>query len=347
MIFDFLKREKRSSSSYTDAAVQAILSSASGGVVAAPTGVGALEVASGVIGRALSSATVSSDSSEIESALNPEVLNTIGRELIRKGECLFEIRVMDGGLKVVLIPASTWTVHGDPDPDSWEYEVTASGPDGTETTQRIPTAGVIHCRYAIDPARPWRGLGPLQVATLTGRFGAGIEGQLGNESHGAHGCLVGLPKDGQSSTLDSLRDDLGKLKGRTSIVESGSWDRTGGSTAWQVHRLGFMAPNEAVQAHKEASKMILATCGVPVELFESSDGTGQREGWRRLLFGTVAPIARMVEIELSRKLDTTVGFVFDELRASDLSGRARAYKTLVEGKMAPIQAERICGFSSE
>ena len=48
---------------------------------------------------------------------------------------------------------------------------------------------------------------------------------------------------------------------------------------------------------------MLGACGVPVELFEPGQGTGQREAWRRFLFGTVHPVSNLVLEELRDKLD--------------------------------------------
>ena len=56
-----------------------------------------------------------------------------------------------------------------------------SGPSGT-VTRRTESAGVLHFRYATEPTRPWRGLGPLEFASLTGQIAANIELDLGQES---------------------------------------------------------------------------------------------------------------------------------------------------------------------
>ena len=83
-----------------------------------------------------------------------------------------------------------------------------------------------------------------------------------------------------------------------------------------------------------AGLSVLAACGVAVELVRSADGTGQREAWRRFLFGTVAPVAKLVRAELAEKLDTPdLALGFDELRASDLAGRARAFASMVKAGM--------------
>ena len=63
-----------------------------------------------------------------------------------------------------------------------------------------------------------------------------------------------------------------------------------------------------------------AACGLSPSLFtERGDGTAQREGWRRAVFGVISPLGRMVESEFRTKLDEPgLRLVWDELRASDL-----------------------------
>ena len=94
-------REKRqvspadttSSTAYTDARIAAILSAAGGDAAADVNAIAAAEIASGLWGRAMASASVS-PSTAATRALTPAVLELIGRELVRKGEALFLLQVM-------------------------------------------------------------------------------------------------------------------------------------------------------------------------------------------------------------------------------------------------------------
>ena len=91
---------------------------------------------------------------------------------------------------------------------------------------------------------------------------------------------------------------------------------------------------------------ILSACGVPPSLaMPNSDGTAQREAWRRFLFSTISPVARIVAAELAVKLDTpTLRFAFDDLYASPiLTGRARAYSSMVSAEMDKERAARLAG----
>ena len=113
---------------------------------------------------------------------------------------------------------------------------------------------------------------------------------------------------------------------------------------WRAERLGANPPVSLVDLSSRAERSVLAACGVPVELVDSNSGTGDREAWRRFLFGSVAPVAKIIEEELRAKLDPGVGLQFPELRASDLAGRARAFKQLTEAGVDTKEAREICGF---
>ena len=79
----------------------------------------------------------------------------------------------------------------------------------------------------------------------------------------------------------------------------------------------------------------------------SSDGTAQREAYRRFLTMTVQPLAGILAEELSEKLEAPVSFDFSDLRAHDLGGRAAAFQRLVQGGMAVAEAVSITGLMVE
>ena len=56
---------------------------------------------------------------------------------------------------------------------------------------------------------------------------------------------------------------------------------------------------------------MLAACGCSPALFDDSDGTSKREALRQWHLGTVKPLARLLEAELSAKLETRVRLNFD------------------------------------
>ena len=60
-------------------------------------------------------------------------------------------------------------------------------------------------------------------------------------------------------------------------------------------------------------------------------------------FGTISPVARTLEHELSAKLDQRINLDFRELFASDLTGRSRAFSQMVAGGMDPGKAAGLAG----
>ena len=195
------KFEKRADSSYTDALVSALTSNAGGRALAIPTATAALESCAGFISRSFAGAIVKSDSG-IDRLLNPPLLSMIGRALIRRGEIVFYIDAsVEGG--VFLLPCESWDVNGGPNPETWTYRCTVGGPQRTTS----PLTGCRRracCIYPtrVDPERPWRGYGPLYVASLGGRLSRrdrqprSPTRPLGRV---AHSCLCQPPKLVQSA----------------------------------------------------------------------------------------------------------------------------------------------------
>ena len=331
-------------SSYTDTLVDLIVTRASGDTAKA-TATGALEAASGIVARAFAAAEVSGPP-ELTGALTPSLLSMVGRALIRQGEFVAAINVKDG--RVTLTPAADWDVTGGHDPDGWNYRLNLAGPSRSTTRPRTPASAVIHLTYSRDPARPWRGVGPIESASLAGRLSAETLAALADESSGARGQLLPVPTDGQDPTVEQLRADIRKLKGQTALVETtqAGWGegRSGAPQRdWQPNRIGANPPAPLVQLHDTASREVLAAVGVNPALFSAGDGTAAREAWRQLLFGVVAPLGRIVQEELQAKLETEITISWEELRASDLSGRARAFQSMVGGGMDVAKAASLAG----
>lgn len=336
--------EKRAAgSAYTAAVIARIAEHVAGGD-ATPDGIAALEIAAGLWGRGFASADVA-PSTVTSRAVNASILETIGRELVSNGECVFDIRVNGGA--VSLLPAESWDVIGGPDPATWNYTLTLAGPSFSQTVYRT-AAGVVHCRYAPDPSEPWRGIGPLAHASITGKLAALLDVKLQQEIGGPVGRVLPLPPgqvDGLIAALNGLTGNLVKVD----TTESGQWDgaggRGGGSNGdFMPRRIGANPPAELISLRSDVSTAVLSACGIPAELIIRADGAALRESWRQFLHGTVSPVADIVAAELAAKLDTPdLKLSFDRLFASDLSGRARAFQSLVGGGMDTDRAAALAG----
>ena len=97
---------------------------------------------------------------------------------------------------------------------------------------------------------------------------------------------------------------------------------------------------------KDVFEHVLAACGVPPSLFLDSDGTSQREGLRRWHLGTVLPLAKVIEHELSAKLETEVRLRFDNYPL-DLAGRAASFQKLVAAGMGINEALATTGLLAD
>ena len=341
-LWPFGRSEKREAG-YTDAIVAGIIARASGSAAAVAGATAALETAAGHVGRAFAAADVAGPAFARE-VLTPASLMLMGRELIRRGETVLAI---DANTRA-LLPATSWDIHGAPDPMTWSYRATMSSPSYT-TTRTMPGAAVLHPRYAVEPARPWAGLGPVQVATLAGKLSASLAASLTEEAGTTMGFVLPMPVGGDDPTVAPLKADLKVSNGALHLVESTQTMHAGqaGSAPardWVPQRLGPNPPAAEVALFTAAGNEVLACCGVPPSLAASdAEGTAQREAFRRFLHLCVNPLARLIEAELSEKLDGEVSLSFDGLFAGDLSGRARAFQSLVGGGMDPGKAAGLAG----
>ena len=339
--------EKREAS-YTDAIVQALLSQATG-TDAAPRAVGPVEVAAGYWSRAFSSARILPENS-ITQALTPLIMGMIGRALVKDGELvlLIEVDPMRGPL---ITPASGWDVYGPYNRRDWHYRLTLQGPDRDSTRKRrFEGDSVIHAMYAVNYGNPFKGISPLTHSILTGTLQRNIEQRLKEEFSGPVGSVLPVPDSVEN--LTALSTDIKTLRGRLALVEttSGGWGDgviEAPNTDWKPNRIGAAPPPETVTLRENVRDSILAACGVPPPLVQNSGGTDTREAWRQFLHGTIAPVARTLETELSEKFDMAVTIDFENLFASDIQGRARAYKSLVDGGVPPAMAAEICGFPKD
>ena len=223
------------------AVLDAFTAQAAGTIPATPTATGALESCCGFVQRAFSTAEVQSSSPMVRAVLDPLTLGMIGRALYRTGEIVFMVSADDGALK--LLVAQSHDVRGGPDPEVWTYRVTLTGPSTTWTHDAVPAADVIHVRYAVNAATPWRGFSPLQVASLAGRLSGETTAALADELSGPRGSLLEVPVDGQDQTVARLRRDIPKLGGRLAFVQGGDWNQsTGGVAKWEQRRIGASPP---------------------------------------------------------------------------------------------------------
>ena len=336
------KAEKRESNPYTDAIVSRIVEAAGGLSSGDPSAIAAFEVACGLYSRAFASAKITPQNNRTM-AITPSVAAAIGRGLIRSGESLHLIEVIEGTIR--LVPIGHWDITGGDDPRTWYVRASIFGPSETREVVR-PWNAFLHVRYAVDPASPWRGIGPLGWASDTGILAGNLEKRLGEEAGGPVAHLLPVPSagegegDGESDPNTLLRADIKAGKGRTLLIETTTQGWGQGAPAAPRRdlvpsRLGADPPATLASLRTDAALSVLGACGVPPSLAASvsGDGTAQRESWRRFLHGSVQPLAAITSQELSEKLEVPITFDFSKLMASDIMGRARSVGSLVKSGM--------------
>ena len=335
MKIPFLNRPE-TRAGYTDAVVRALLEEADDSPTVGAASLGVTEACAGLWGRSFASATVT-PAGPAATALTPAVLEAIGRRLLLAGECLFEIEVEDGAVK--LVEASSWEIE---ERDASIYRADFATPEGV-VNRSLTADRVIHPRIGASANRPWLGESPIPSATA--KLAALLETRLTQEVGGPVGSVLPQPHQG---SMTALQADIDKLAGRTVLVEStsgGYGDKEAAPKGdFITRRIGADPPESMIGLRKDVQASILGACGCPGSLLERSDGTLAREEMRRFLHSTISPVAGIVAGELSVKLDTPgLAFDFAQLFASDLSGRARAFQSMVGGGMDVGKAAALAG----
>ena len=337
------KHETRESGGDFSDAVVRLIEAQAAGTAADASSTAAVEAAAGALSRAFASAKVVGPS-WARDAVTPEFLAQVGRDLVRSGDSMHVITV-DRAARVRLLPCSSWHFEGDADPDTWTVRATVYGPS-TSTTRHLPFSGVIFAKWGSTPGQPYVGTGPLSWAHTTARLQSETERSLADEAGGPLAQLLAIPSDGgdggDDDPLSMLKVDIRTARGKALLVETSASGWAEGRSAapqrdWKASRLGPHPPESMATIRGDSFQAVLAACGSPPSLSVDADGTAQREAVRRWHLNTVLPLARLLEHEVTQKLEAEVRFQFDNYPL-DLSGRAQAFQKLVAGGVAVNEA---------
>lgn len=298
---------------YTDILTQAILSRANS---TDSVYSGALEIAAGNMSRALAAAVANGPDGGL---FTPPVMSEIGRDLIECGESVWQIL-----------------------PDRLKH---------LPALDIQPGMRQLHLRYSTD-VHSGRGIGPLGRASSLVSLVNTLENSLAKEAGSLVGYILPIPTDGQDASVAQLRRDLQALDGKIALVETaaGGWD-AGRAAAprreYEPRRLGPDIPASSLALYKEVNRMVMVACGLPTELLDdNTEGTSNREAWRRFLHSTLQPLSKIIEAQ-AREAGLIVEFSFESLFASDIAGRARAFGSLVQGGMDVEEAAVLTGLISD
>lgn len=332
--------EKRSID-WSRAVADAIGSQVSGGAAALGEQVAAVETAAAIFERAFCAAIWEPASPRLPSGSQ---LALAARALILRGECVFLVRVVDG--VVELLPASDFSVYGEADPESWEYEVTLTSP--SRSVRSYVTADrVLHFRTGATTTEPWRGRSPVVQARISVGLLASLEQRLREISGGPVGTLLPIPADGEAGEVEGLRQDIGGLKGGTALVETTTTGWGEGRSAapmrdWKPEKLVPEWSADVEQTRAEVERSVLGMLGVPSSLLANTS-TGQREALRSFLHLGVLPMAAVFAEECAAKLEVESMLTFPRLGAADVASKARAFGALAGAGVPAGEARELVG----
>ena len=106
---------------------------------------------------------------------------------------------------------------------------------------------------------------------------------------------------------------------------------------WKASRLGPQPGEAMVRLADAAFSRMLAACGVPAAMFDAnSDGTARRESLRLFHMGTVVPLARLLEHELSRRIEAPIKLKFDGY-PRDMVSRAQVFAKMMAAEGMTVE----------
>ena len=332
-------------SSIADQVVAAILQSASAGGARPAVATAALEQCATLYASALASCSISGPS-VVVGALDATWRSSVASALIRNGEAVYVVGAdpVDG---LELRPAASWDVHGGARPASWYYRVQLSGPSGM-SWQTHSAASVLHLRWLVDNARPWRGVGPLEHAADTGSLSGWLEKRLAEEASAPVGSFLPVARYDADADADlddpdaddplgQLRRDIGQARGGVLAVESQIAQADSPASAprkdYQTLRFGANPPQGLIELRDKVAADVGAACSIPRGLLVSS-GSAQsaRESWRQWIASGVDGLCRRLESQLLDQLGVEVAIDSAPLAGRDLAGRAGAFARLIKGE---------------
>ena len=299
-----------------------------------------------MVSRAFASAEVRPVS--MATTLSAPVRAMIGLELLLRGEFLAEIDLAPSG-RIILYPGYGKVASGTHRPDTWRYELKLAQPgdDVEPITRNVAANGVVHVRDGADVLAPWKGYSRLARMGVTSQALADIEGRLGHDARTRVMHIIPVPDGIPAARVTDVGNSLRASRGNVKLVETttGGWGQgrlAAPSRDWEPRRVGPEIPQANTMFRDQTAKEIIAAMGVPQQLQYGAAGE-MREGYRQLQTIEIEPLARLVEAELSEKLEADIRFTFDRLAAIDINARARAFQGFINGGLTLEAALSLVG----
>jgi len=271
--------------------------------------------------------------------LTPDILAAIGLDLLLRGESCWHIRVEQGQGK--LVPVAYWDELG-----NGRYHLHIARVNHTETVRALEPE-VLKLIINPDPPQPWRGRSPFALMGLSPTLMAEIEqavsAALPMAGKGLLPMPATIPEEQQQKALTGLRSgSLAVVSSKADFAHQTGGDRSELKRVELTPDLSRMGLQPiAVDLHQR----IIAACGIPPALLSDSGNAGaMREAYRLFSLQTVAPLARQITPELSRKIGVS-RLGLDDMMSSDTAGRARSVGALVKAGVELERAMKLVGWA--
>ena len=324
---------------YTNAAVDSLLTAASGGT-AAVTGTAAVEACVAAISRPFALAEVQGG----DGLITPALLVTIARQVMTAGNYVALIDLDGDGL--FLRPAGRFEVGGR-SARAWVYELELPLPSGNPIKRRSVASGVIHIRVGQPAGTPWNGKAPWESAALTSEVMAGLERSLKYDVMSGSAIILPMPDGASQKAITQMKSAITAGLGHLNFVETVAQGFGAGLTSapkkdWEQSRIGPNVPEFNLVLRVAAEASIFKAYGVADSYF-GGDGNGLRESRRQVFLDAILPLGEIIALELSEKLETPISIDFQKSEYLDAQRLSRSYASFVAAGMSPADAANILG----
>ncbi len=283
----------------------------------------------------------SSGLSMVETApepIDPNVLSTIARDLLFRGESCWHIRLTRGQLDLQSVPYWDQVSEG-------QYHLHIPRVNKTETIKAVEDE-VLHFTINPDPAQPWRGRSPWRMMGLSPALMAEIEQAVSTATNYAGKGVLPFPaniapEERQKATSGLRSGSLAVIASKSDLAH-----HTGGERSeWRKVDLTPDLQRADLNPFTDSlHHRLLNAAGIPPALTTGSGNAGaMREGYRLFALQTVLPMAKMMLPELRAKLGVT-GVSIDQMMSADVAGRARAVGVLTGAGVELDKAMKLVGW---
>ena len=334
MFNPFRRRAAERRASYADAALTAALDAATGKISATADALAVVESCTSLIADPFLVARVSGR------PIPPGQLHQMARDLLRRGNSVWALDVVDGELE--LYRACAWAIEGNsPNPARWQYRLDIATPSAL-ITRILPADSVIHILTDAPAESPWAGRAPWESAGLTARASAELEKSIGDESRLYAGRVWIAPDGASQAQVQAMARTVELLKGGGQVVSETTAQGFGGGASaappaakdWRAEHTGPAHDVGNVQMRGQVEGALSAAYGVSPAYHNVQATAPALAATKRLAYlNKTVPLAALIAAELALKLDSPgYSITWTDLASQsvDVQLRAQAAVRLVE-----------------